>query len=94
MRCVVSLEDDPMKLQERMTAVKLQAEHLMACIIPPVSKEEKVAERPHLLTAAVPEVFAEAPSDLQWVACPNLTGCWIAEVPTSDNKAHQNHSEA
>lgn len=44
-----------MKLQERMTAVKLQAEHVMAGVISTVSKE--VAERPHLLTAAVQEVF-------------------------------------
>lgn len=66
------------ELQERMTAVKLRAEHVMAGIITAVSKEFNA--RPRHLTETVQKVFAEAPSHLEWSSCTDLTGCWVAEV--------------
>ena len=98
MTCVQGYKRSAVKaegeLQERMKAVKLQAEHVMAGIITTLSKE--VSERPHLLTQALQRVFAEAPASMTWRSCPKLTGCWVAEVREktgifSLNRSHKGH---
>jgi hypothetical protein len=72
-------------VQERVKAVRLQAELVMAGLIRKLSIS--VAKNPHLLTHAVRCVFSKAASEMQWEPCrcsddaddPLATGCWVAE---------------
>ena len=65
------------ELHERIVAVKLQAEHAMAGIVPCLCST--VARTPQHLTDAVRGVFMECPVHLEWEQCADITGCWVAE---------------
>lgn len=64
-------------LQQRMIALKLQAEHVMAGMIGSLS--DAVAATPEHLTTAIRGVFTECPTALRWCQCPDATGCWVAQ---------------
>jgi hypothetical protein len=68
-------------LQERLTALKLQAEHVMAGIICHLS--DHVRKTPQIITDAFRCVFTEAPSHLAWNPCPKSLGCWVADESSS-----------
>ena len=75
-RCAVHISGE---LHERMVAVKLQAEHVMAGIVALLC--DTLAKCPQHLTDAVRSVFMEAPEQLAWEQCGDLTGCFVAESP-------------
>ena len=62
-----------MRLHKRMEAVKLQAKHVMAGIVPCLCST--VARTPQHLTDAVRGVFMECPAHLEWEQCAEITGC-------------------
>jgi hypothetical protein len=70
------------QLQERMTVVKLQAEHIMAGIICQLS--HLVQKAPQMITDALRCLYTQAPSHLKWNPCQERLGCYVAEHSTED----------
>lgn len=65
-----------------MLCIQLQAQYVMAGIITALSKS--IAANPQHITNAFRCVFeeeiTEPPTVLHWDPCPNMAGCWVAEV--------------
>lgn len=69
------------QLHQRLRAIKLQAEHVMAGIIVPLCLN--LAASPQHITAAFRSVFTASASQIKWSACQSSIGCWVAEVRQS-----------